>query len=414
MCVTKQSEGILEWVDHYLKIGALEPASDSDLIFAVRHFEVPRPSGNGTRVISDLRVPNNSLPHPPHISMHGPESISTLIQRNDWASVIDISDAYMHIPMHPKMANRCGLRMHGHQSLRWARLPFGWSWSPYFFTRVLRDYLQHFLTKCGDSQLRIIAYLDDILLLHPDRESCLQYSVDFMDFLSNCGWAISPKSQICKQHFTYLGWDWSTPDLKVSLTAKRLQKLHSAVMLHSKFFSARDMARLTGIISSCVEFLGIGKAHLRVLYSLKKPFGPTYNVREFRLGSAHRKALKFFSKWSPPPKSFSTPKPQLTLWSDASLSGWGGCDSNGVTTSGHWHIPDDHRPQPQSSSRIEELEIRAAVNTIRAFLPSNAKNCHILCHIDSTVACSYNERWQGQTSQPLSSPPGQEAGKGQH
>ena len=71
---------------------------------------------------------------------------------------------------------------------------------------------------------------------------------------------------------------------------------------------------------------------------------------------------------------------QLIVYSDASLTGWGGV-FNSITTGGQW-------TEDESQNHINYLEILASFLTLKAFC-SQIKNCHVQTMIDNTTAVSY-------------------------
>ena len=71
---------------------------------------------------------------------------------------------------------------------------------------------------------------------------------------------------------------------------------------------------------------------------------------------------------------------QVTVYSDASLTGWGGV-LNSITTGGQW-------TEDESQNHINYLEILACFLTLKAFC-SQIKNCHVKTMIDNATAVSY-------------------------
>ena len=77
------------------------------------------------------------------------------------------------------------------------------------------------------------------------------------------------------------------------------------------------------------------------------------------------------------PRSIVPSLPQLTLTTDASLTGWGGFLSSGETISGTWKNPDDH---------INVLELEAVHLCILHFLPKvEGKSLEILSDNNTCV-----------------------------
>ena len=79
------------------------------------------------------------------------------------------------------------------------------------------------------------------------------------------------------------------------------------------------------------------------------------------------------------PALISAPPPQLTIWSDASNSGWGKVCSQGRTVWGKWSVAD-------SCLHINALECLAVINCLKFFLPCSRAT--ILIQSDNRVVVS--------------------------
>ena len=74
----------------------------------------------------------------PTFSMETPESIRAQMRLLDWAASIDLSDAYYHIPIHPKF-RRFLTFCHRGTLWQFRALSFGLSAAPWIFTRVMEE-----------------------------------------------------------------------------------------------------------------------------------------------------------------------------------------------------------------------------------------------------------------------------------
>ena len=68
-------------------------------MFYSRLFLVPKPHQRWRPVIDLSRL--NTFLHVEKFKMETPESIRTSLIPGEWVSSIDLSDAYLHIPIHP-------------------------------------------------------------------------------------------------------------------------------------------------------------------------------------------------------------------------------------------------------------------------------------------------------------------------
>ena len=70
--------------------------------------------------------------------METPESIRTSLIPGEWVASIDLSDAYLHIPIHPH--SRKYLRFcHRSQVFQFTSLPFGLATAPQVFTMIVKE-----------------------------------------------------------------------------------------------------------------------------------------------------------------------------------------------------------------------------------------------------------------------------------
>ena len=95
--------------------------------FYSRLFLVPKPHQRWRPVIDLSRL--NTFLHVEKFKMETPESIRTSLIPGEWVSSIDLSDAYLHIPIHPN--SRKYLRFcYKSQVFQFTSLPFGLATAP--------------------------------------------------------------------------------------------------------------------------------------------------------------------------------------------------------------------------------------------------------------------------------------------
>ena len=108
----------------------------SSLAFYNRLFLVPKPN-NKWRPILDLSQLNCYLATS-SFKMETPETIRLSLQKGEWVTSLDFSDAYFHIPIGQR--SRKFLRFFLHrQAYQFTALPFGLSTAPLEFTKVAKE-----------------------------------------------------------------------------------------------------------------------------------------------------------------------------------------------------------------------------------------------------------------------------------
>ena len=131
--------------------------------FYSRLFLVPKPHQRWRPVIDLSSL--NTFVHVEKFKMETPESIRTSLIPGEWVSSIDLSDAYLHIPIHPN--SRKYLRFcYRSQVFQFTSLPFGLATAPQVFTMIVREVKLMVLSR----GLRFHQYLDDWLIRSQSEE----------------------------------------------------------------------------------------------------------------------------------------------------------------------------------------------------------------------------------------------------
>ena len=147
-------------------------------------FVVPKKDG-GLRPILNLRQLNTHLIIP-HFKMETLRSIMKSLVPGDWAFSVDLTDAYLHLAVHPQYRKYLGFCVQGiHYQFR--AIPFGLATAPRLFTKVMST-VGSYLRK---QQIYIHMYLDDWLVKHQDRSLLIQHRTMIIDLLQRLGLLIN-------------------------------------------------------------------------------------------------------------------------------------------------------------------------------------------------------------------------------
>ncbi|KAA6397130.1 MAG: hypothetical protein EZS28_007340 [Streblomastix strix] len=87
------------------------------------------------RKILDCRL-INYLTKSVHFKMAGVVELAKLMEKGDYATTLDIQDAFLHIRVSPRLQPYLGF-MFKMKSFAYAALPFGYERSPYIFSKIL-------------------------------------------------------------------------------------------------------------------------------------------------------------------------------------------------------------------------------------------------------------------------------------
>ena len=123
---------------------------------------------------------------PQHFKMEGIHTLTELLKRGDWMTKIDLKDVYFTIPIHKE--HQLVLRFstaHNHLLFQFSCVPFGLSCTPWVFTRTLKPALLTLLRELG---VRLVAYIDDILVLGETEEIARSHMSGLLYLFENLGY----------------------------------------------------------------------------------------------------------------------------------------------------------------------------------------------------------------------------------
>lgn len=382
-----------EQVSQMLQKGAIEEVTKlSSPGFYSHLFMVPKSTG-GSRPILNLSPLNRYL-KPIKFHMESADSIRLAIQQGDWATSLDLKDAYYHIPIAPLDRKWLRFSCNG-KVFQYKVLPFGLSLSPWVFTKMVREVIVFARTQ----GLRVHAYLDDWIVLARSKQECSDHLAILCDLTERLGFVINPdKSEFTpKQKFTFLGMSFDTVQWLVQPSLPRRVSLSMQIktLLEAQTASARTLSSILGKMESCSRLLLLGRLHKRL-------FQRNFNTRFCQSRDKWDKTISLQpwfpvavnqwlkKKWLSRPVPITQSLPVRTIFTDASKAGWGG-HMGALTASGEW-------PTNLRQEHINRLELEAVFLTLRKF-ESEVPPGHIRIRSDNkTVVALINH--QGGTHAP--------------
>ena len=265
--------------------------------------------------------------------------------------------------------------------------PFGLSSASRVFTKILRPAIA-WLRQLG---CRVIAYIDDNLILAPTEEeaSCLaEMAVSLFEAL---GFVVNrPKSilQPC-QELQFLGFNVNSVDMTIRVPQRKLEKIHTMArdLMEATTASGRVVARFVGTASSLA--LGIPPAPLfyRALQQAKNSVIKAQHGLDtpILLDTPLREELQWWVDQAHLWNSCSLVPPAQSMWiqMDASMMGWGACCQE-ERTGGPWTTK-------EAEFHINYLELLAAFLAIQTFVRQRS-NLTIYIQLDSVTAQTYNNK----------------------
>ncbi len=377
---------------------AIEPVPPAEMRqgFYSPYFIVPK-KGGGLWPILDLRVLNRAL-HKLPFKMLTHRSMIKCIQPQDWFAAIDLKDAYFHVSILQQHRPFLWFAFEG-WAWQYRVLPFGLSLSPHVFTKVAEGAL----TPLREVGVRILNYLDDLLILAQSREQLGDHRDLVLRHLSQLGlrvnWEKSKLSPV--QRISFLGVELDSLSMTARLTEERAQ----AVLNCLSSFRGRNVVplkqfqRLLGHVASAAAVTPLWFLHVRPLQHWLHSRVPRWAWRRgtLRVGITQQ-CRRSLSPWTY--LAFiraGVPLEQVSrntvVTTDASSTGWG-ATCNRQAVSGLW-------TGPRLLWHINCLELWAVHLALWQFRPLLLGK-HVLVRMDNTVAVSYINRLGGIWSHRMS------------
>ena len=304
-------------------------------------------------------------------------------------SSIDLSDVYLHIPIHPN--SRKYLRFcYKSQVFQFTSLPFGLATAPQVFTMIVKEVKLMALSR----GLRIHQYLDDWLIRSQSQEEAQVNTQAVVDLTQSLGWIINQEKSELKptQVFSFVGYEYHLDSALVKPTQERWLKLQDLILrLKSKrVLTARCLISLIGLLASTEKMVPEGRLHMR-------PF--QFHLKEhWRFPQSLDNLLPWTESiaahldwWQNPsnvmkgadlhPKDHS-----IQLFTDASNEGWGAhLDQN--STKGLWS-------DREKRLHINVLNVSLALQDFR----DQCQNQTVLVATDNSTVVAYINKQGGTHS----------------
>ena len=189
-------------IQDLLQKGAIEVVHTPDSLgFYSRLFLVPKP-GNRWRPVIDLSTLKKFLAIP-KFKMDTSESIRASLRKGEWVTSIDLTDAYLHVPIHTQSQKYLRFHFQG-VTYQFTSLPFGLATAPLIFTSIVKEVKLIAL----QSGIRLHKYLDDWLIRAPSKQTCTDQTQKLLKLVKDLGFIVDlKKSDLTpSQRFDFLGY----------------------------------------------------------------------------------------------------------------------------------------------------------------------------------------------------------------
>jgi len=176
-------------VEDLVTKGAITPCGEDRDGFVSQLFLVPKSDGSWRPVINLKGL--NQFILTQHFKMESVRTVKAIIQKGDWLLKLDLKDAYLSVPIHEDHQKYLRFRWDD-RTWQFRALPFGLSSAPQTFTKLLKPVVCT-LRRLG---VRLILYLDDMLIMSQSRHEIRAHLATTMELLCALGFIINMKKSV--------------------------------------------------------------------------------------------------------------------------------------------------------------------------------------------------------------------------
>jgi hypothetical protein len=355
-------------------------------------FLVPKKDGGFRPVLNVSRL--NRYINCPHFQMETVRQVRHAVEPEDWSFSIDLTDAYLHVPIHPKSYKYLRLALSKEEVYCFRVLPFGLNTAPLVFTRVATAVAALLRTQGH----RLHVYLDDWLILNQQRQILEESIPTILETLQDLGFKINQKKSRLtpSQQFEYLGLHFDTSGLRVRPADHLISK---TVVMSTEFQSQslvtpRALQVLLGVYNSIGDFIHLRRLFLRpIQHWLRNRWNQSLEDLDLFLvitPDLSQAVLTWTNwEWLLSGVPLRQPPNTITLCTDASLEGWGASVGSHMLA-GRWS------PQ-EAREHINCLEMRAIILGLSGHA-DRIRACAVLLLCDNTTCVSYIRKYGGTHS----------------
>ena len=353
--LSPQNEIVSALVEKMLSKGAIYEVPLQHC-FLSRIFHVPKSDGSHRLVIDLVRL-NNHISSP-SFSLTGHQALRKTLSLPAWMASLDIRDAFLHVPVRRNLHKFLAITAMN-RLFFFRTLPFGLTTSPRTFTFVMR----HPLALLHAAGVPAIAYLDDLCLWGDSPQDVLASVEKASTILGELGFLLNlQKSTLTPtRSLTWLGVVWNSETGTVRVPEIFAQEIAAMArdMLHRGQTSRLRFEALLGKIAFASQFSPVARLHS---HEIAKPQLIASRDHDKTLAPIPPQLSLALLSWVNPrflslPAPIRPPPHDVTVWSDASLIGWGAITSSDLCLSGLWSTE-------QSNLHINQLEILAVHLTL--------------------------------------------------
>lgn len=377
-------------VQELVIIGAIQECTDEVDQFVSTIFTVPKQDGSRRPIINLKNL--NQFIESPHFKMEDFRLACILMKKDSFMAVIDQKDAYHLVPINKSSQKYLKFRWNN-KLYKYVCLPFGLNIAPYIFTKLMKPVMAHLRSQGHQT----VSYLDDCYVTDISASGCLHSVNSIIDLYTKLGLLVNfTKSQLQPSKCVkFLGFLLDSRDMSVTLPPEKKDKI--LIMIKKAILKnemrIESVAQVIGTLVAASPGVPYSNLYIRQL-EIEKTLALKRSQGNFKANITLTHLAKEDLEWwklniPHSKKIIAEDKYDLTLFSDASLSGYGSvCGDSKLW--GHWS-------EKEKLLHINELELLALFFALKHFVKGTDKK--VLCYVDNKTAVSYINKLGGCRSQ---------------
>ena len=263
--------------------------------------------------------------------MEGLQSLKYMLQKGDYMCNLDLKDAYFSVPLEKNSRQFVRFRWSGNL-YELLCLCFGLGPALRIFTKLLKVSM----TILCRINIKIITYLDDMLLIGHSLEEILMNRDIVVFLLQHLGFVINWKKSVLTpvHEIEFMGLAITSVTLELSLNKAKIQKVVSECKnwLNNPQTSVLELTELIGLLTSTIQAVLLARLNWRFL-QIKQISSLSENLSyldEMFLSKNSESELKWWVQNSELSHggALIQPPAEVLIQTDASTRGWGGGGGN--------------------------------------------------------------------------------------
>ena len=272
----------------------------------------------------------------------------------------------------------------------------GLATSPRVFTKILRPIFASLRTQGFIST----AYIDDSCLQGSTFEECQRNIWSTVKLMDSLGFTVHLEKSVLipTKRITFLRFLLCSETMTVRLTQERVKELLDccSTILGKSKCPIRQFAKMIGKMVVAEPGVEYAPLYYKPLEKVKD-FNLRKNKGDFDRLMRISRDVGIVIKWwltnlSSSFKPIMRKAPELSLYTDASMEGWGAFNkTSGIKTGGRWSVK-------EQGAHINILELKACQLALLTFC-KDLCNVHVRIFMDNTTSCAYINKFGGKTEE---------------